>query len=76
MQDAIQFDSKPTLGFAALAWSVVETGDFNGDSMSDILWLDTSGDLAVWFMNGPSVGSYAHLGNVGSGWQMQGQNAD
>jgi hypothetical protein len=57
-------------------WSVAETGDFNGDGMSDILWLDQSGDLGIWFMNGLSVSSYAGLGNVGTSWQVQGANAD
>jgi hypothetical protein len=31
---------------------VVGTGDFNGDSNSDILWRDTSGNTSIWFMNG------------------------
>jgi hypothetical protein len=34
---------------------IVETGDFNGDGMSDILWRDTSGNTAIWFMNGATA---------------------
>jgi hypothetical protein len=44
--------------------------------MSDILWIDTAGDLGIWFMNGLTVSSYGGLGNVGSAWRVQGQNAD
>jgi subtilase family serine protease len=37
--------------------------DFNGDGKSDILWRDTSGDVAIWFMNGAQM-QYAGVGNV------------
>jgi len=39
------------LGAVPLNWTVVGTGDFNGDGVSDILWRDTAGDLAIWLMN-------------------------
>ena len=28
------------------------TGDMNGDGIGDLLWQDSAGDLAIWFMNG------------------------
>jgi hypothetical protein len=31
------------------------THDFNGDGMSDVLWRDTSGNVAIWEMNGTSI---------------------
>ncbi len=37
------------------SWSVAGIGDFNGDRMSDILWRNTSGGLALWTMNGSSI---------------------
>ncbi len=37
------------------SWSVAGTGDFNGDGMSDILWRNASGQLALWQMNGSSI---------------------
>jgi len=57
-------------------WQITETGDFNGDGISDILWTDGSGNLAIWFMNGSTISSTASLGNVGTSWQVQAQNAE
>ena len=58
-------------------WTIIETDDFNGDGMSDILWLDTSGNVAIWLMNGTTVlPSSAGLGNVPTSWTIQGMNAD
>jgi hypothetical protein len=56
-------------------WPIVETGDFNGDGMSDILWRDTSGNTAIWFMNG-ATSTGASLGVVSTDWTIQGLNAD
>jgi hypothetical protein len=33
-------------------WSIALIGDYNRDGMSDLLWRDTSGDAAMWLMNG------------------------
>ena len=53
----------------------VETGDFDGDGKSDILWRDSSGNVAIWFMNGVQA-SGAGVGNVPAVWSIQGANAD
>jgi HTH-like domain len=29
-----------------------QTGDYDGDGITDLLWRDTSGNTAIWFMNG------------------------
>ena len=39
----------------ATNWSVVGTGDFNGDGTSDILWHDIAGDVGIWLMNGTLI---------------------
>jgi hypothetical protein len=44
------------------------TSDFDGDGYSDILWQNTSGEVAIWEMNGTSVIGGASLGNPGSSW--------
>ena len=64
------------VGSAPTSWSIVETGDFNGDGKSDILWQDTSGNVAMWFMNGVQVAQSAGVGTVPTVWSIQGANAD
>ena len=44
-------------------WSIVGSGDFNGDGNADILWRDTAGDDVIWFMNGNTISSYREIGN-------------
>ena len=39
----------------ARAWKAIGTGDFNGDGYSDILWQNTSGQAAIWEMNGTNL---------------------
>ena len=50
-----QIMSSAVLGNVPLTWSIVQTGDYNGDTKSDILWVDTLGNVAAWFMNGDLV---------------------
>ena len=46
--------------------ALAATHDFDGDGKSDILWRDTSGDVAVWLMNGATVSQSAGLVTVPS----------
>ena len=48
--------------------------DFNDDGLSDILWRDTSGTLAIWEMNGSQVSQWAGLGTAPSGFAIIGQH--
>jgi hypothetical protein len=54
-------------------WSIQLTGDFNGDGMSDILWQDTSGNVAIWEMNGTAVlnQNSSFVANVAGQWSIQ-----
>ena len=64
-------------GSAASPWTIVETGDFNHDGMSDILWSNTStGQVVLWFLNGTSVIGGGSPGGATSPWVIQGMNAD
>jgi hypothetical protein len=46
-------------------WTIVGTGDFNGDGKTDILWRNTSsGQNAVWYMDGVTVTGFAILDSM------------
>jgi len=72
------FQSSATVGAVPISttWAIAATGDYNGDGMSDILWLDASGDVAIWFMNAATVTSSTGFGNVGTSWMVQDMNAE
>jgi L-ascorbate oxidase len=57
-------------------WSIVGTGDFDGDGdgKSDILWHDTSGNVAIWEMNGTNIvnASASFVANVPGSWSIFG----
>ena len=46
--------------------------DLNGDGASDIVWMDGSGDFAVWLMNGSSILGAQPIGTL-TGWSLVGQ---
>jgi hypothetical protein len=47
--------------------AVAGIGDFDGNGMSDTLWRDTSGDAAIWFINGTQVST-----SVPTNWTVAG----
>jgi hypothetical protein len=57
-------------------WSVALTGDFDGDGNTELFWRDTSGNMAIWFLNGVQVMSSANLGNLPTNWTVQSINAE
>ena len=49
------------------SWSVAGVGDFNGDGHADLLWRQNTGSVAIWLMNGSSIGAstaITYQGNV------------
>jgi hypothetical protein len=54
-------------------WTIIGTGDFNGDGYADILWRDTNGNIAIWEMNGTQIINLnaTFVANV-SGWSAVG----
>ena len=55
-------------------WSIVGTGDFNADAKGDLLWQDTSGNVAIWEMNGTTVlnQNSSFVANVPGPWSIKG----
>jgi hypothetical protein len=56
------------------SWKAAATADFNKDSKTDILFQNTDGSLALWYLDGVSLTSVAPLrpGNSGRQWQAVG----
>jgi hypothetical protein len=59
--------------FAGMTASSANTHDLNGDGISDISWRDTSGNAAVWLMNGSALLQSAGIGSVPTTWSVVGQ---
>src|SRR5208282_4401138 len=68
----------PTASYVATVspstWSIVGQRDFNGDGKADILWHDTSGDVAIWEMNGATIlnPTATYVATVSTAWSIVG----
>jgi hypothetical protein len=51
------------------SWHVITTGDFNGDSKSDILWQNTSGAATIWLMDGPASPLGGPIYDIDPSWK-------
>ncbi|MFO1306624.1 MAG: FG-GAP-like repeat-containing protein [Burkholderiales bacterium] len=54
-------------------WSLVHTGDFDGDDYTDLVWQHSDGRVAVWLMQGDTTAGFsakaaAVILGRGSGW--------
>ncbi len=60
------------LPFADPTWQFYAAGDFNGDGIFDIVWLQPNGTLTVWLMgsNGVLQTTIANAGNAPSGYSV------
>jgi YVTN family beta-propeller protein len=53
------------------AWVPEHLGDFDGDGRADILWRNTTtGETAIWLMNGLDAKSYASVHPGTAGWRV------
>jgi hypothetical protein len=46
--------------------------DFNGDGISDVLFGNNSGKLALWELNGNQISSNTTVGSIPAGWHLDG----
>jgi hypothetical protein len=78
IMNGAQLSQSGSFGVVPTNWSPVQTGDYNGDGKSDILWRDgNAGTVAIWFMNGLQVSSSASAGAVGpTAWRTGYPQAD
>ena len=60
------------VGSVPTTWTIVGTGDFNGDAISDVLWRNDNGDVAIWLMNNAQVSSTQDFGIVPVAWSIVG----
>jgi hypothetical protein len=65
--------SAGSLGNVPTNWSILQTGDYDGNGKFDLLWRDNGGNTAIWFMNGTSVVSVSSVGQAGTSWVVQPQ---
>ncbi|MBV9686134.1 MAG: VCBS repeat-containing protein [Alphaproteobacteria bacterium] len=72
--NSLNIRSSADLGNVPLNWSIVQTGDYNGDGFSDILWQDDTGNLKAWFMQGTTLAKTQILGKIGLKWTVQSLN--
>ena len=68
--------SSAVVANAGASWHAIGTGDFNGDSHSDILLQNTNGAVAVWELNanGTEIMSSVALATPGASWHALGTN--
>src|ERR1051325_9266732 len=66
------------VGVAPSGWSIVGSGDFDGDGVGDLLWRHTpSGDVSIWLLQGNSAGvslkkAQTVFSGLGARWQTVG----
>jgi hypothetical protein len=66
------------VGTMAAGWTIAQTGDFNGDGRSDLLWYNsTSGGIATWLMSSATITSQVSIGSLPpSAWMIVSANSE
>jgi hypothetical protein len=62
----------PILATVDSSWKIQGVGDFNGDGLSDILWRNANGDVALWLTNAGAPVTALDLGVIDNSWTIQG----
>jgi hypothetical protein len=64
-QGSVQSVSAPIDGLDIKKWLLMNTSDFNGDSISDMMWWNPeSGESAIWYTAAGASPSSANAGNI------------
>jgi hypothetical protein len=64
----------PDTSVANVNCALTTTHGFTSSAHSDILWRDSSGDVAIWTMNGTTISAGTVIGNVPNTWSILGQH--
>jgi hypothetical protein len=73
MMDGTRYIGGGGVATVGTEWQVAGIGDFNGDLLSDILWLRGSdGTLAEWWMNGTAGIGGGTVTKAGPNWRIAG----
>ena len=70
LMDGHHADSGEVVLGPATGWSVIQTGDFNGDGKSDLVWQHTDGSTAMWLMDGLTPTSGTVVLEPATGWRV------
>jgi len=65
-------NSAAVAGGAPAEWTLVGTGDLNGDGRDDMIWRHDGGGVAGWLMNGSTATAVAMVGGAPNEWQIAG----
>jgi FG-GAP-like repeat len=61
----------PAAQLGGIAFTPPIQRDFDGDLRSNYLWQNTSGEVAIWNLNGTSVSGSANFGHPGPSWHVK-----
>jgi len=79
LMNGTQIASAPILGNVPTNWTIVGqrqiSNVLSSNGYANLLWRDTAGDLAFWFMNGTQVVSAPVFDNVPPNWTIVGTSA-
>jgi hypothetical protein len=53
------------------AFSIRGIGDFDGDGVADLLWVDTAGEVAFWYMADGYYSRDAYPAVLAAGWAVR-----